>query len=140
MQVNEGRGYGFCADMRSSTPPIFYTDSKPCKMKLYTESNKKGTERSIKTIVHEQDLIVGIITSTIHPYACLPYFFTLSTCVWKILQFCTPQKASVGMYTTIAISSGCDYLYKSCICLTLPSLLHPSILFNCLYTYRKIPS
>ena len=48
--------------------------------------------------------------------------------------FCTPyitiklatQKTRVGMY------SGCDYLYKSCLCtLIMPSLLHPSILFNC---------
>ena len=38
------------------------------------------------------------------------------------------QKASVGMY------SGCDYLLSHknlvCVLLALPSLLHPSILFN----------
>ena len=41
--------------------------------------------------------------------------------------FCTPQKASVGMY------SRCDYplfVYF----LILPSLIHSSILFNCFYT------
>ena len=42
------------------------------------------------------------------------------------------QKASVGMYY------GCDYLLSLKIefvyFLALPSLLHPSILFNCFYT------
>ena len=38
--------------------------------------------------------------------------------------FCTPQKASVGMY------SRCDYLLFVYF-LILPSLLHSSILFNC---------
>ena len=42
------------------------------------------------------------------------------------------QKASVGMY------SDCDYLLSLTILfvcfLALPSLLHPSILFNCFYT------
>ena len=42
------------------------------------------------------------------------------------------KKASVGMY------SGCDYLLSLKILfvyfLALPSLLHPSILFNCFYT------
>ena len=47
------------------------------------------------------------------------------------------KKASVGMY------SGCDYLLSLKILfvyfLALPSLLHPSILFNCFYTcmYRN---
>ena len=41
--------------------------------------------------------------------------------------FCTPQKASVGMY------SRCDYLLFVYF-LILPSLLHSSILFNCFYT------
>ena len=36
------------------------------------------------------------------------------------------QKASVGMY------NGCDYLLPYF--LALPSLLHPSILFDCFYT------
>ena len=50
---------------------------------------------------------------------------------------CDTQKASVGMY------SGCHYLLSLKILfvcfLALPSLLHPSILFNCFYTcYKKL--
>ena len=41
--------------------------------------------------------------------------------------FCTPQKASVGMYSRY------DYLLFVYF-LILPSLLHSSILFNCFYT------
>ena len=47
-----------------------------------------------------------------------------SHCYWS---FCTPQKASVGMY------SRCNYLLFVYF-LILPSLLHSSILFNCFYT------
>ena len=64
---------------------------------------------------------LGMITSTIYPraYACFSrlsctlYLFVLLTCMWRILQFCIPQKSNVWMYT-IAINSGCDYPYKSC--------------------------
>ena len=42
-------------------------------------------------------------------------------------HLCTPQKASVGMY------SRCNYLLFVYF-LILPSLLHSSILFNCFYT------
>ena len=51
----------------------------------------------------------------------------------KLVSVCTAtQKASVGMY------SGCDMLSGPInlvlYFLALPSLLHPSILFNCFYT------
>ena len=36
--------------------------------------------------------------------------------------FCTPQKASVGMY------SGCDYSYNSCLCTFWPC--HPYFIFQ----------
>ena len=45
--------------------------------------------------------------------------------------FCTPQKATVGMY------SRCDY-HLFVYFLILPSLLHFSILFNCFYTCNII--
>ena len=55
--------------------------------------------------------------------------------IFIIINFMIPmllKKASVGMF------SGCDYLLSLNILfvyfLALPSLLHPSILFNCFYT------
>ena len=85
--------------------------------------------------------LIIILMST---HAILGVFLT---CMWEKLMFSlsiifillltiydphATQKASVGMY------SGCDYLLSLKILfvcfLALPSLLHPSILFNCFYT------
>ena len=85
--------------------------------------------------------LIIILMST---HAILGVFLT---CIWEELMFSlsivfillliiydphATQKASVGMY------SGCDYLLSLKILfvcfLALPSLLHPSILFNCFYT------
>ena len=81
-------------------------------MKLKDEVGMAGSKST-------QTRFVGIITSTIHPYAC----FCRLSCTYNLLSaldlnvgeivgcFCTSQKAaSVGMY------SGCDYPYKSCLC------------------------
>ena len=80
-------------------------------------------------------IIIDLLMST---HAILGVFLT---CTWEKLMLSlsiifilllivydphATQKASVGMY------SGCDYLLSLSVCfLALPSLLHPSILFNC---------
>ena len=78
----------------------------------------------------------------IHPYmlAFLDYNIDADSCYpSSVLDLhvgdfnVLPIQASVGMY------SGCDYLLSLKILfvcfLALPSLLHPSILFNCFYTF-----